>query len=197
MQWLPATLHNSRWMYHCEVYHGSIEAISILDPVGVVQAYSHIALRYHSEQWHVRSYASRDATFAEQEDSMEGRLVHHCEVSSAEAVQILHRSDSNDWHASHWCTYHRFFPEVAIVLKVGQVNGYQSWGQDILYYPIPIGLSEVLWEWIRCQTSVCASQWTRKLTEQQSRLLSNGIWILSIILWSIWFVQRWWRIRNA
>jgi len=32
---LPSTLHISRWMDHCEICHGSIEAISILDPVNV------------------------------------------------------------------------------------------------------------------------------------------------------------------
>jgi len=51
---------------------------------------------------------------------MEGRLVLRCEVSSTEAVQIIRSSDSIDGHASHFCTYPRFFPEVAIVLKVGQ-----------------------------------------------------------------------------
>ena len=30
---IPATVHNSRWMYDCEVCHGSIEAIPILDHV--------------------------------------------------------------------------------------------------------------------------------------------------------------------
>jgi len=44
--WLLATFHNSRWMDQCEVCHGGIEAISILDPVAVEEAYSHIASRY-------------------------------------------------------------------------------------------------------------------------------------------------------
>jgi len=39
-------------MDDCEVCHGSFEAIPILDPVDVEEAYSHIALRYHSVQWH-------------------------------------------------------------------------------------------------------------------------------------------------
>ena len=46
---------------------------------------------------------------------MEGRLGFRCEVSSTESVQILHYSDANDGHASHFCTYPGSFPEVAIV----------------------------------------------------------------------------------
>jgi len=38
---------------------------------------------------------------------------------------------------------------------------------------------------------------TRTRTEEQSYLLWIGFRILSIILWSIWFVQQWWRIPNA
>jgi len=56
IQWLPATLYSIKWMDHCEVYHGSIEAIPILDPVDVKEAYSHIASPYHSLEWHVQSY---------------------------------------------------------------------------------------------------------------------------------------------
>jgi len=63
IHWLPATFHNSRWANHCEVYHGSIEAILILDPMNVKEAYSHIASRYHSVQWHVWSHGRRDASF--------------------------------------------------------------------------------------------------------------------------------------
>jgi len=58
-----ATVHNSRWMDHCEVCQGSIEAIWILDPLDVEEAYSHIATRYHSGQWHVWSRGWRDASF--------------------------------------------------------------------------------------------------------------------------------------
>jgi len=115
IHWLPATFHNSGWMDDCEVSHGSIEAISILDPVDVKEAYSHIASRYRSVQWHVWWHGWHDASFGEEEDSMEGRLVLRCEVSSTEAVQILCWSDSNDRHASHFCTYPPSFPEVAIV----------------------------------------------------------------------------------
>jgi len=42
--------HNSQWMAHCEVCYGGIEAIWILDPVDVEEAYSYIALRYNSMQ---------------------------------------------------------------------------------------------------------------------------------------------------
>jgi len=61
---IPATVHNSRWMDDCEVCHGSIEAIPILDSVDVKEAYSHIASHYHSVQWHVRSHGWRDASFS-------------------------------------------------------------------------------------------------------------------------------------
>jgi len=123
IQWLPAPLYNSRWMDHCEVCHGSIEAISILDPVDVKEAFSHIASRHYSIQWQVRSHGWCDACFGQDEDSMEGRLVLGCEVSSTEAVQILCWSHSINGYASHFRTYPRFFPEVAIVLEVGQWNG--------------------------------------------------------------------------
>jgi len=63
IQWLLATLHNTRWMHHCELYHGSIEVILILDPVYVDEAYSHIALHYHAVQWHVWSYGWHDVSF--------------------------------------------------------------------------------------------------------------------------------------
>jgi len=45
-----ATFHTSRLMDHDEVCHGSIEAISILDPVDVAEVYSHIASHNHSIQ---------------------------------------------------------------------------------------------------------------------------------------------------
>ena len=83
-------------MDDCEVCHGSIEAISILDPLAVEEAYSHIASWYCCVQWHVRSHGWRDAILGQEEDSMEGRLVLCYEVSSTEALQILRRSDSND-----------------------------------------------------------------------------------------------------
>jgi hypothetical protein len=46
----------------CEVCHGSIEAIPILDPVNVQESSSHIASRYHSIQWHVWSHGWRDVS---------------------------------------------------------------------------------------------------------------------------------------
>jgi len=63
VHWILATVNNSRWMDNCEVRHGSIEAISILDPVDVEEAYSHIASRHHSVQWHVWSHGWHDASF--------------------------------------------------------------------------------------------------------------------------------------
>jgi len=115
IQWIPAAIHNSGWMDDSQVCHGSIEAISVLDPLDVEEAYSHIASRYHSIQWHVRSPGWCDVSFGQEEDSMERRLVLWGEVSSTEAFQILRRSDSNDGHASYFRTYPRSFQEVAIV----------------------------------------------------------------------------------
>jgi len=63
IHWLPATLHNSGWMDHCQVYHGSFEAILILDPMSVEEAYSHIPSHSRSIQWHVRSYGWRYSCF--------------------------------------------------------------------------------------------------------------------------------------
>jgi len=111
-------------MDHCKVCDGSVEAISILDPVDVEEAYSHIASHHHSIQRHVQSHGWRNASFGQEEDSVEGRLVLCCEVSSTEAVQILSRSDFNDGHASHIGTYRQSFLEVTIVQQVGQGNGY-------------------------------------------------------------------------
>jgi len=63
MQRLPATLHNTTWMVHCEVCHGSVEDIRILDPVDVKEAHSHIASRYYSVQWYVQSPGWGDVSF--------------------------------------------------------------------------------------------------------------------------------------
>ena len=76
-------------MDHSEVGYGSIEAIPILDPVDVDEAYCHIASRHHSIQRHVQSHGWRDANFGQEEDFMERRLVLRCDVSSTEAVQTL------------------------------------------------------------------------------------------------------------
>jgi len=115
LHWLLATFHNSKWVDQCEVCHEGIEAISILDPVIVKEAYSHIASRYHNVQRHVRSHGWRDVSFGQEEDSMEGILVLRCDVSSTEAVQILRWCDSNDRHAADFWTYPRFFLEVVVV----------------------------------------------------------------------------------
>jgi len=115
IRWLLATFQNSRWVDHCELCHGSFEAISILDPIDVNEAYSHIASQYHTEQWHVCSQGRHDASFGQEEDSIEGRLVLCCEVSLTEVVEILRWSDSNHRHAAHFCIYPRSFSEVAIV----------------------------------------------------------------------------------
>jgi len=63
IRWLPATLHNTRCINHCEIFLGSVEGIPILDPVDVEETYSHIASRYHSLQWHVWSYGWRNVSF--------------------------------------------------------------------------------------------------------------------------------------
>ena len=190
LRWIPATIHNSGWMDDFQVSHGSIEAILILGPMDVEGAYSHIASRHHIVKWHVRSNGWRDASFSQEEDTTEERLVLCSEVSSTEAFQILCSSDSTDRHASDLRSHPRSFPEVAIIYDVGQGNAYQRWGRDILHYTIPRGVSEVCREWIQCQTLTCAGQYTRNGTEQQSRPLCNSFRVLSIILWSIWFVQR-------
>ena len=92
-----------------------IDAISILDPVDVKEAYSFIASCDHSVQRHVPSHGQRDASFGQEQDSMEGRLVLRCEVSSTEADKILCWCDSNNGHAAHFFPYPRSFSEVAIV----------------------------------------------------------------------------------
>ena len=63
IHWWMVTFHNSRCMDHCEICHGSIEAISIFDTLDVKEANSHIASRYHRVQLHVRSHGGRDANF--------------------------------------------------------------------------------------------------------------------------------------
>jgi len=73
IQWIPVAIQNPGWLDDCRVCHGSIEAISILDPLDVEEAYSYIASHYHSIQWHVTSHGWRDASFGQGEDSVEGR----------------------------------------------------------------------------------------------------------------------------
>jgi len=59
---LPVTFHNPKWMDHCEICDGSVEAISILDHLDVKEAYRHIASRYNGIQWHVWSHGRRVAS---------------------------------------------------------------------------------------------------------------------------------------
>jgi len=115
MQWIPATLQNSRLMDNCQVCHGRIAAMLILDPLDVKEAYSHIASHYHSAKWHVRSHGEHHVSFGQAPDTMEGRLVLRCEVSSTEVVKILQWSDSNNGHVCYFHTHSRSFPEVAII----------------------------------------------------------------------------------
>jgi len=64
IQFLPATLENTKWMDHRQAHLESFKAIPILDPVDVEQAYVNSASRYHCLQWHVRSYGWHYASFA-------------------------------------------------------------------------------------------------------------------------------------
>jgi hypothetical protein len=123
-RWIPTTILNSGWMDKCQVCQGSIETISILDPLDIEEANSHIALLYHTVQRHVQSHGWRDASFGQEEDWIEGSLDLRCEVSSTEAFQILSWCDSNNWHALNFRTHPRSFQEVPIVLIVGHRNGY-------------------------------------------------------------------------
>jgi len=63
IQRLPATLHKSRGVVHCEVCYGSVEAIPILDTVDVEEVYSNIASCHDSVQWYDQSHGWRDASF--------------------------------------------------------------------------------------------------------------------------------------
>jgi len=112
---ISAIIHNSGWTDDCQVCDGSVEVISLLDPLDVEEAYSHIASRHHSVQRHVRSHGWRDASFGHEEASMEGRLDLRCEVSSEEDFQILRWSDTNDRHAPDFRTNPWSIPEVAIL----------------------------------------------------------------------------------
>jgi len=64
IQWIRATLQNTGWMDHCPVHHGRFEAIPMLDPVDVEEAYGHIASSYDGLQWHVHSYGWCYASFS-------------------------------------------------------------------------------------------------------------------------------------
>jgi hypothetical protein len=73
-------------MEDCQVCHGSIQVISIFDPLDVEATYSHIASHFHIVQCHVRSHGWRDASLGQEEVLMKVTLVLHCEVSSTKAV---------------------------------------------------------------------------------------------------------------
>jgi len=64
IQLLPATLHNTGWMDHCQVHHLSFKAIPVLDPLDVEQGYGYSASRHHFVQWHVPSYGRCYASFS-------------------------------------------------------------------------------------------------------------------------------------
>jgi hypothetical protein len=113
-------------MDHRQLHHGSLKAISILDPVDVETAYSYSASHHHGTQSHVRSYGCRYASFGQREYPMEKSLILRCEECVTKAVQILYRSYCNDRPSSHFSTYPRSLLEATIVQEVGQGNGSQS-----------------------------------------------------------------------
>jgi len=63
MLWLPASLYNIGRMDNRHVRHKCFEAIPILDPVDVDEAYGHVASLYLSLQWHVPSHGWCYANF--------------------------------------------------------------------------------------------------------------------------------------
>jgi len=63
IQWLPATLQNSKWLDDCQIWHWSIGAIPIWDPGDVDEACLHIASPYHRVHWHVWLHEWRYANF--------------------------------------------------------------------------------------------------------------------------------------
>jgi len=150
------TVHNRRWMDHCEVCHGSVKANPILDPVDVEEAHSHIASCYHSLQWHGQTDGRRDVSLGYEEISMEWSPVLCCIVSWTETMQLLCWSDTNDGCVSQFHTFPWSFPAVAIAQELGQGHGYQSWQRDIIFYPIPTGHSELCGDWMLHQTLTCA-----------------------------------------
>jgi len=68
IRWIPATIDNSGWMDDGQVGHGSIQAIVVLEPLDVEEAYSHIASHNHSVQRHVQSNGWRDERFGNDKD---------------------------------------------------------------------------------------------------------------------------------
>ena len=124
IQWILAAIHNSGRMDDCQLWHRSIEAIWILDPLDVEEAYSHIASRYHSIQWHVPSPGWHHASFGQEEHSMARRPVIRGEESWTDDVQILLQNESNDGHAFNFRRRPWSFQKVAIIYNVGQANVY-------------------------------------------------------------------------
>jgi len=115
IQQLQATIHNTGWMDHRQVSHGSFKAILILDPVAFKMAYSYSASCHRCLQWHVWSYGLRYASFGQAEDTMVGRLILCQKGWTTEAVQILSWSHFSDRFASHFGIYRWSFLEVAII----------------------------------------------------------------------------------
>ena len=64
IQWLPATLHSTRWIDHGQVCHGSVKAIPVLGALDVEKVYSYSASHHHWLQWHVQSYGRHYASFS-------------------------------------------------------------------------------------------------------------------------------------
>jgi len=64
IQWLLASLHNTRWMDHCQVRHAHFKAIVRVDPVDAKKAYGYSASHYGCLQWHVRQYGWRYASLS-------------------------------------------------------------------------------------------------------------------------------------
>jgi len=153
IQHIAATAHNTGWIAHGQVHHECFEAIPVLDPVDVKKVYGCYTSYHHYLQWHVRSHGWCYVSFGYEEDTMEGWLILCCEGSAPQSVQILCRSHSNSRAASHLTAYPWLFPEVAIISAVGQGEGYESRGWDILYYAIRGGPSEVCRVLILHQTS--------------------------------------------
>jgi hypothetical protein len=145
-------------MDHYQVLDGRFQAIPIVVPVNGQETYRYIGSRYHILQGQVQSPGWRYASIGEEEDTMDWRLGLHSQVCMIQAVQIMCWTDTLDRYVTDLWSYPQSYPEVVIVLTVGEINGYLSWGGHILYYPIPEDVSEVCGKWILCQTSMCTSQ---------------------------------------
>jgi len=87
--WLPATLHNTRWMDHCQGCHGTFPAIPVLDAVDVNEAYCHIPRHNQFLQWHVSTYWWGYVNFIRKEDLMAESCAPSHEVSATQAVEIF------------------------------------------------------------------------------------------------------------